>query len=416
MENKRPQIAVVNVRVAKNRLSVTYQISEELQPFFNDKGNEFWVEYSEEMDSVPIGIAVIPFVCNVLPIVWLTNAQLIVPELDKTFFDSINVFKQGYVKMYPMLDFLGDVATTSVDYSYQSNGGSAAFFSGGVDAFTTLIQHREEHPLLITLLGADVKLTDYEGLSILKEQTSQTAIDYNLPKPCFVLSNFRTFIHESNLSSMVVASNDGWWHGFQHGIGIISHAAPIAYLKRIKIVYIASSCVAGDTYTCASDPTIDNYVRFGATRIHHDQYNLCRQDKVGVIVKYVQDTNMKVPLRVCWITSGGKNCCHCEKCLRTMMALFAEGADPHDYNFNYTEEDLRNSERIVRNALYRALPSVIQNWVGTVERFKQTGAYKSNRSVNWIYHLDLYHPLSWISIKKMQVRWILKKVCNKCLA
>jgi hypothetical protein len=38
-------------------------------------------------------------------------------------------------------------------------------------------------------------------------------------------------------------------------------------------------------------------------------------------------------LRVCWDSRGGRNCCACEKCYRTIAGLLAEGVDPEKYGF-----------------------------------------------------------------------------------
>ena len=384
-------IRIENICIDSNKIEIIYSISEGLNTFFSEKEKSFWIEYSEDISSVPPGIAVIPFVCNVLPIIWLTDSVLYLSSIDKTFYDSIKEFKQGYVNMYPMLEFKGSVEPQKiVDNHYGTDGGNAAFFSGGVDAFTTLICHRSEHPTLITLRGADVKLDDTEGWTNVYNHLQDTVKQFNLPTPICVTSNFRTFIDEGRLSQLVVKSNDGWWHGFQHGIGILSQAAPIAYIRRLAIIYIASSNTKEEITTCASDPTIDNFIRFGKTLIVHDQYEKNRQKKIETIVDYCKETNQTIDTRVCWISRGGRNCCHCEKCLRTMFAFMAEGESPEKYGFNYKDADIVNSQSIVREVLYNTNDVVRGNWKYTINRFNETGAYKDDPRINWVYALDPY--------------------------
>ena len=66
--------------------------------------------------------------------------------------------------MYPQINFLGKIHADKLENnSYSENNGAAAFFSGGVDAFNTLVNHAEEKPVLLTLWGADVKLDDVSG-------------------------------------------------------------------------------------------------------------------------------------------------------------------------------------------------------------------------------------------------------------
>lgn len=384
-------IRVRNIVINNKRLEIVYEISLGLHQYFDEKQNIFWIEYTEDISTVPPSIAVIPFVCNVLPIIWLSNSRLILPELDKNFYDSIEEFKKGYIDMYPMFSFEGLLDIDHiVDNSYLPNGGNAAFFSGGVDAFTTLICHREEKPTLITLRGSDIKLDDIEGWSNVTKHLYSTVLDFQLPNPVCIVSNFRSFINEGTLSWFVKDSNDGWWHGFQCGIGLIAQVAPIAYIKRLYIVYIASSYTLNDRIPSASYPTIDNHIRFGNCRVVHDQYEHHRQEKIRILTEYCRNTHNTINLRVCWISRGGKNCCHCEKCLRTILALMAEGENPHDYGFDYTNEDLQNSKTIIINNLYNSNDGVKHDWLHITERFIETGAYKYDERINWVYKLNPY--------------------------
>ena len=305
------------------------------------------------MTDCPVGIAIIPWICNILPIIWLTDSELIVPELDEDFYNCIEEFKRGYIDMYPMLEFKGKIIAESIKQNRPvASGGSACFFSGGVDAFNTLFQHLDEHPSLITIWGADVKLDDTLGWDIVYSHTLSTASKLNLDS-YVIKSNFHSILNEKTLFKRLISnSGDGWWHGFQHGIGLIGLAAPLCFSLGIHTLYIASSFTAADKgkYTCASDPTIDNFVRFSNCRICHDGYEFTRMMKIKNICEHsdrIKDFNPV--LRVCWMETGGKNCCHCEKCLRTMAALFVQGRDPKDFGFDYSDSDLKKSKNLKKS-------------------------------------------------------------------
>lgn len=340
------KIIVTSISCTGKRIEVRFAVEGEIQKYFNT--DIFWAEYSEEISITPEGIAVIPFVCNVLPIVWLTDANLELPELDSDFFNSIEKFKQGYINMYPMLTFKGEVKTSRLFKSEtttppQQKETSAAFFSGGVDAFATLIAHASEHPMLMTLWGSDIALDDTEGWQIVENHLLETARTFQT-QAVTIKTNFRRFINDAELNRLVAAARDSYWHGFQHGIGIIGHGAPMAWKHGFSKLYIASTFTANDNVPCASHPDIDGNVRFTGTRVFHDQYEFDRQAKVDHICEYSGRTGRKFTLRVCWKTSGGKNCCRCEKCLRTMFELFAAGRDPRDFGFDYSNADLRKSK------------------------------------------------------------------------
>ena len=152
-----------------------------------------------------------------------------------------------------------------------------------------------------------------------------------------VKSFLRYFINEQELNKRI--SIDNWWHGYQHGIGIICHAAPISYLQNKRIIYFASSYALAykGKVTCASDPSIDNFVRFGDSLVIHDGYEYTRQDKLANIVRFSIGNKKKIDLRVCWENKGGTNCCNCEKCWRTILGIYSLNDDPRKYGFKYKE-------------------------------------------------------------------------------
>ena len=379
---------VDSINICKNRIDISYSLEGEWGRFFN-QNEPFFVEYSEDISSVPKGVAVIPFICNILPIAWLCDADIHLPELDEDFYNSIPDFKAGYEKMYPMFSFKGNIIPETLILSENSGKNTAAFFSGGVDAFTTLIMHRDEKPALITLWGSDVPFEDVAGWDIVQNHTKSSAELFSV-NSLIVKSSFRRFIFEGLLSSFVSDSGDGWWHGFQHGIGLIGHAAPYAYVKNVTTVYIASSNIPEyiGQYTCASDPTIDNYIRFCGCSVVHDGYPYSRQEKVRLIVDYTKKSKSPVPLRVCWISRGGGNCGVCEKCLRTIMEIVSEGANPNDYGFEWGLNEIKSAEFRIKHIIQVGYVNLYwkvsqKQMVENADRIENYEAYK------WFVDMDL---------------------------
>lgn len=149
--------------------------------------------------------------------------------------------------MYPMLNFIGSIKCRNIvknNFVNINNSSSRihplCFFSGGVDSFNTLIRHIDEKPILLSIWVSDVNFDDFEGWNNINKIIDSTVNLFNL-KSHKIKSSFRYFLNTELLSYKVQKSGDGWWHGFQHGIGIISHAAPIAWLYKSKICYFASS-------------------------------------------------------------------------------------------------------------------------------------------------------------------------------
>lgn len=382
------KICVLSTHINSVKIEVVYEVKGEIKKYFNPEEHSFWSEYSSPVDDVPVGIAVIPFVCNVLPLVWLTNTELELEELDIDFYNSIEKFKLGYVNMYSMLKFEGCVKVNKLtDNRYETSGKVASFFSGGVDAFATLIAHISERPILLTIWGADIRHEDIVGWKNVVGHVEKTVQTFDLQK-VYVKTNFRYFINEKELNRLVQFSGDSWWHGFQHGIGLIGHAAPIAFSNKLFRVYIASTFTKSDHATCASDPTIDNYVSFCNCSTYHDQYEYSRQNKITHICRYVKDTHRQIELRVCWQSSGGKNCCHCEKCYRTIFGILAEGEDPLNYGFEYSAKELLGFGYQIRNKLLM-IPLIRILWKDIQNRFIDNRENLPQfQELNWIYTYD----------------------------
>lgn len=44
-----------------------------------------FLEYNYDVSDIPLSILAIPFVANVVPLVWITNSTIVINELDKSF-------------------------------------------------------------------------------------------------------------------------------------------------------------------------------------------------------------------------------------------------------------------------------------------------------------------------------------------
>jgi hypothetical protein len=375
--------------ITGHRISYNYTVEGEWEKAFK-LDEKFYIEYSCDISPVSSGVAVVPLLANLLPMAWVYDAEVIAPVCDEDFYNSIPEFKKGYIDMYPMMQFGGKLTVAELKKNVpQTQTGVAAFFSGGVDAFNTLTQHADEKPTLLTLWGADVTFDDKIGWKNVEDHLKHTAkefdLDYVIIKSCF-----RRFLNEKVLSDQVKKSGDGWWHGFQHGLGIISHAAPVAYVLGKSTVYIASSFTVAEKgkVTCASDPTIDNYIRFCSSCVKHDGYEFNRQMKIHNIVEYSRNHSIKIPLRVCWISKGGTNCCNCEKCWRTMLGIYAEGEAPRKYGFKYSNIQLKklafkmrfSNNKFIRISTYKPIQMAMKKNV------------KKNQlpyGIRWFYNVNI---------------------------
>ncbi len=409
------RIELNSIGVSVNTIEYCYAIEGDWKKYFR-LNKSMRIEYGMDMNTVPISILAIPFLCNILPIVWLCDAEAVVDEIDKDFYDNVSYIKKGYEQMYPMLEFRGRINAKKIVHNQVKNQNkTAAFFSGGVDAYTTLFRHLDEKPCLVTVWGADVSLSDTGGGQNVIRHTRKAADEYNLDYE-IIKTNFREFIDEGNLSKLVKGSGDGWWHGFQHGIGIISHAAPIAYARGLKTVYIASSFPEKmkGRYTCASDPVIDNYVRYCGCATVHDGYEMERQEKVNFLVRKKSE-GLPIKLRVCWQESGGKNCCRCEKCYRTILEIISEGDDPNEYGFVWDDKAIKACRNDMRYKIVIAPFIIEQFYIPLPEIMKKNRQnIKDFNKYKWLTEMNFSnfnnYPMKVIR-RSFPVRAV-KKVCK----
>ncbi|HHX61066.1 MAG TPA: hypothetical protein GX707_10200 [Epulopiscium sp.] len=397
--NSLNRIELNSLKVINNKVCYNYSVSGEWTKYFNLQ-TEFFVQYNENISNVPTSILAIPFISNILPIAWLCDANIYVKELDSDFFYSIHEFKKGYINMYPMLTFGGSIEVAEVINHKKSNlKRKAVFFSGGVDAFSTLITHIEKKPLLVTLWGADIDLSDVDGWNKNWANIKRNAADLDL-ECAFIKTSFRKFINMKWLGRKVKKTKGGWWYGFQHGIGIISHIAPIAYLKGIDLSYIASSFTRGDKVTCASDPSIDNHIQFCGSKVFHDGYDFDRQDKINVISKFIKKNKRNLHLHVCWKSSGGENCCRCEKCFRTITGLLLAKQNPSDLGFIHWQKYNSSNINFIKRRLTMS-NHTIKFWVRFPEIFRRN---KENHPffqyIEWLDDMD-FNKINQPLIKRL---------------
>lgn len=341
-------IVLSKVEKQGNQLRYIFQVSEGLNRFFS--GKPFIIEYPFSVDDIPDSVVAIPFVSSVLPLIWLIGGTLEVESLDQTFYLCLPKLKHGYERMYPELDFPGTILVKKVEANQieVKKEKSAVFFSGGLDSVFTLIEHLDENPDLLCIWGSDIAYDNDNGWKSVHDAVKGYANQFHLTDVP-IHSAFRTFDLEWEIDAAYQESlGVNWWYGFKHGIALLGHAAPYAYLHNVGKIYIASSnSPAEGKVQCASDPSLDNNVQFCNCQVIHDGFEFDRQGKIHGVVQYVCKTGVKLPLHVCWESQSGSNCCECEKCYRTMMGLIVEGMDPVLFGFNNCWDNIGKMRRVL---------------------------------------------------------------------
>lgn len=325
--------------VDHNKVQCSFTCTKEIEKYFLE--TKFWVEYDRPIDSVPHSLLVIPLLSNILPIVWASDTDLYVEELDFTFMQSLDAIKNSFQGLHSNVKFKGNVyADRQIENNSYSAHHSASLFSGGVDSLTTYIQRKEEKPYLISVWGADIELNNVKGWERVRHHLHAFGIRNHVTN-VFVKSNLRSFLNHREIHTRFLRNTNysSWWGPFQHGVGLLGLCAPISYTEGISKIYIPSTySVHEPKLPWGSHPTIDNNVKWGKTSAIHEGYELTRQDKLKVISEFINNTDSSQQLRVCYKSESGTNCGKCEKCSRTMIGLILEGIDPNQHGFQMSAQ------------------------------------------------------------------------------
>lgn len=373
-------IKIIDIEQIEGKIIYKYELNGSWKKYFNDK-EHFYLNYDYNIEDIPYSIAAIPFISNIIVLAWICEAEIILEELDNNFYKSINKIREEFIKIYPTITF--GKATFSTNFISQKTSfskSSASLFSGGADAFFTLLRHIEENPTLITYQWLD------ENKNKIKSRAKSTAQEFNTNSIC-ADTNVRSFLNRSLVDELVYSTNNTFWHNMQHGIGLLGMAAPVTHKKNIGKLYIASTYMFTDKLiACASNPITDNLLVFGNTRVIHDGENYSRQEKISYICNFFNELRSKIVLGVCaHSTLQQVNCNKCMKCNRTILEIASEGYNPRNFGFDPNRENIR---RIKNNILFRhKIPDI---------KIKEFFIPVQNRFINNKDIIDNYYLYKWI--------------------
>lgn len=304
-----------------------YSIDASLHKYFK-KAAPFFVSYDREVSGVPMGIAVIPFLANIMPIAWFVGFDVYVDELDATFYDSLQNLKAEFAKHFPNIKAANLHVKQLVSHEIAQNE-MAILFSGGLDSFESVTRNLDANPYLVSVLGADIDISDTKRWNDFLRFNREEQI-INDDRLCYVTSNLQKFYsYEVDLLVDV-----GWWGKIQHGMALISLIAPLSYLNGIRTILIASSNTDEVSFGWGSTSETDEMMKWANTQVIHDGFEFRRTQKIENIVAFAKRTGHYVKLRVCYSElREGYNCSVCPKCQRTMLGIMLCGENPNDYGF-----------------------------------------------------------------------------------
>lgn len=329
------KITLDKIEVRSNLVSYHFSVDDRLKPYF--KTNCMFVEYEEDISSVPKSILAIAFVNSFAGFVWMSDSTLFVDEIDETYYHALRQIKTAFHELHRYAELKGlFVPSRIVRNEISVSDNYILLFGGGVDCHSSFLRHKQNVPYILNIYGWLNSLEETNAVDESdKIQTSEYASSMGI-QAMHVRSNFASLFNlkkiDDDFTNPLVHSS--FWYAFLHPMAFTSIAVPLAWNHNLSSVMIASSFTKGRVgVKCASYITTDSEFRFatnGSTL--HDAFELDRQDKVALIADYQRKSGKPYRIQAC--SFNDHNCCECEKCFRTIVELVAENADPRDFGFN----------------------------------------------------------------------------------
>lgn len=247
----------------------------------------------------------------ILPGMRLRRAIHVKGSISHEFLQGVRDFMVVWARHFPEFEQVSVTADSYYQACPASTPKVASFFSGGVDSFFTWYKGMEQISDVVFIHGFDMSIKALERRAIVSEKISEAAAEMGVG----------LVEVETNLTTIVREYGDWLRHG--HGLGMIAVSRVLGH--DISEIRIPGSYSIDQQRPWGSWLATDQLFSDQRLKVVHDACVATRADKVESLSRC--DTALKY-LRVCSEKKAGNvyNCCRCEKCLRTMVSLYAFGS------------------------------------------------------------------------------------------
>ena len=340
--NKSETIILVDSKLSSGTVKSNIIVSKSLKKYF--RCFDFFSRYDAEIIANN-SILNIPVLSIVLPLAWITGADVYVNELDKTFAESMDLLQREYKKIYPRAPFKTKLVVDKLVKNKYAPGNTALLFSGGLDSTYSLFSNISLNPTLIMIFGVqEIPISSVTFQEILKTEYSTFAKREGL-KINFIHTNALEILNTRRVDHLwwkFKGRHEGdFWGGLGYALGHVGQVAPLSIEKFNRLIIAASREETNERmireHPHASSPSTDEKMKWANLQVKYDGC-IRRHKKVHALKKVLNEHRIK--FRVCWshpellLHLGAINCSTCEKCLRTIAPLLLAGIDPNECGFN----------------------------------------------------------------------------------
>ena len=333
----------------------------------------FYSEYDDEVDlaSLPEEILLLPFLFNVLPVIWRSGAQYRIRSLDPEVAASLAEVRESLRRLHPRFSWRGELIPDRLSepraVAEARQDRLALLFSGGADSVYSSLVHRETSQVLVTILSA-LGVYDWENPNAHK--AARDHFERNAKafghRSAFVSSNLCGYVPYPKLAGLWPRPRR-WLVEVQHGLGFVGLMAPLLTHLGVRRLLMAGCELDHYGLPSGSHPAILGAIRWSGGRVEPDGNKATRQEKIRTIHAITGSGGGPTPvLKPCLRpVEGFVNCGICSKCQQTILGLLAEGADPAAYGFAESPERSLAALRSALRSFRLLLPDVgeIRQWL-----------------------------------------------------
>lgn len=351
----------------------------------------------------------VPFAAVMASLSWMTGADLEMDVLDESYVGSLKKARDYFYRWFSKKwSFAGQIKART-----EKNEGSAVregvLYSGGLDALTTYIRHREKKPMLFSFFGADIPLGQPKFADACKRSFHEFAGSEGV-ELCCIDSDFWDLFAKDDLKQRTL----NWWGETAHAMVLSAMTAPFSYREFGRLWMASSHMKDSADYGWGSDYDLDNDLCWGDTYLKEDFHDGSRIRKIQYFKNYPEYHRF---LRVCynwWRRTGEAiNCGRCEKCLRTICELMLNGIDPADCNFQMTDATFPELRKALEkpyayHSFFNGGSSALEFWT-EIRRMCLSGGvldrYGSGKFFKWLVKFDKIEKMKSTALGRAMFRF-----------
>lgn len=318
-----------------------HRLISKASPAFHERflRDDLITEYDSEVSlkGLDNSILAIPFLLNVIPLVWLSGETYYIQSLDVELAGVLDRIHGTFRRLYPECAWNGElIAEELVQHLPLVNQkATGLLFSGGLDSIHASLMNQAIPQVLIKILTAPHPgNTGDEAMNSATREYVQKFAEAHGHRSSFVTSNVFSFISTRKLTG-IWPNPMRWLIEAQYGLGFVGLTAPVMHSVGLTKLLMAGCELDHYGFAFGSHPDIVNTIRWSGVEVVEEGLGERRQKKIRAVHEMMSDhREWLAELKTCLHPNEAfENCCVCSKCLQTIVALIGEGGDPRDYGF-----------------------------------------------------------------------------------